>query len=131
MGEKFLPKVGESRIKYLSSFFNTKTGFAFGENKLVENIAITYAQKAYDYGSNLLGLPNVNRVSDTANQAQTAASSSSSGGGSRSSVTTADRAKASKQISSAQSSGFIQVSSGFAKLASNLGISVGTSKNKK
>ena len=131
LGEKFLPKVGESRIKYLSSFFTTKTGQRFAENKLVENIGITYSQKAYNYFSNSFSLPNVNQISDNANRAQANSRESSNGGGSRSSVTTADRSRASRQISSAQSSEFIQISSGFARLASSLGVSVSTSNHKK
>ena len=73
----------------------------------------------------------ITQISQEANKAKDDNKASNNNGNSRNFVSSADRSRASSQISSAQSSGFITVSSGFARLASSLGVSVSTSNNNK
>ena len=105
---------GSKNIKYLTRVFTTKSGQQFVTNQLAENIAIISGQNSYYNYAN--AMDNSNKVDIQ--------SSSSKSGGSGGYASVADKSSASSQLKKLQSSGFIKISSGFAKLASSRGINV-------
>ncbi len=53
LGKAFLPKEGIHKIKYLTSYFTTKTGAQFIGNQIAENLGYTAGSAAYRYGANI------------------------------------------------------------------------------